>query len=83
MNELKPCPVCGGEAKFLIKAFGSSGITRGWEFGIYCTNCNITTPKTSYKLEIELNNNCVIVPTLDEREEAIKAWNRRVDNVKL
>lgn len=78
MSELKPCPFCGGEAKFLIKLHSERGITRGWEFGIYCTKCDVTTPKTCYKLEVQLNGAGQIDITEDERQQAIEAWNRRV-----
>ena len=53
MTELKPCPFCGGKAKFFTKAHTERGITRGWIFGIYCSQCDVTTPKTNYALEIQ------------------------------
>jgi Lar family restriction alleviation protein len=77
MTELKPCPFCGGEAKFFAKAYLERGITRGWQFGIYCTKCNVTTPKTNYGLEIQLADWGNIITTVDERPLAIEAWNRR------
>ena len=77
MTELKPCPFCGGEAKFLLKTYTAGGTTRGWEFGIYCTACDVTTPKTNYNLEIQLNDYGDIEVVVDERHSAIKAWNRR------
>lgn len=76
--ELKPCPFCGGEAKFLVKVSTERGIIRGWNFGIYCSKCDITTPKTNYILEIQLDEMGEIITVIDERPLAIEAWNRRV-----
>lgn len=78
--ELKPCPFCGGKAKFFVKTSICRGITRGNLFGIYCTACNITTPKTNYAVEFKLNDSGEIEVTQDERLLAIEAWNRRAGN---
>lgn len=80
MTVLKPCPFCGGEAKYLVKCNSERGIARGWEFGIYCTKCDVTTAKTNYKLEVNLSDDGQISPIEDERCEAIEAWNKRFDN---
>ena len=53
---------------------------RGYSFGIYCTKCDITTPKTNYSIEFQLNGNGEIEAIIDERSLAIKAWNRRAEN---
>ena len=78
--ELKPCPFCGGEAKLFTKASVSRGVTRGWEFGIYCSKCNVTTPRTNYILEVQLDELGDLTTIRDERSLAITAWNRRADN---
>lgn len=80
MTELKPCPFCGGKAKFFVKCSTSHGIMRGYDFGIYCTKCDITTPRTDYIIEFNLNDGGEIEVTKDERLLAIEAWNRRADN---
>lgn len=82
MTNLKPCPFCGGEAKFLIKCHMDRGITRGYNFGICCTKCGISTTKTNYGIELQLNSNGEIETTLDERPLAVEAWNRRVNDDK-
>ena len=79
MEELKPCPFCGGQAKFLINSRSERGSARGWNFGIYCTKCDITTAKTNYALGVQMAGDGSIVITTDERSEAIEAWNRRVE----
>lgn len=80
MIELKPCPFCGGKAKFFSKTNISRGITRGWEFGIYCSKCDVTTPKTNYRLEVQLGESGDIKVHEDERLSAAELWNRRADN---
>lgn len=78
--ELKPCPFCGGKAKFLVKCHTERGITRGYSFGIYCTKCDITTPKTNYTIELRLNDGGEIETTVDERLLAIESLNRRAED---
>lgn len=80
MDELKPCPFCGGKAKFLVKCHSERVISRGWNFGIYCTKCDVTSPKTDYNLEVQLDSSGEIKISVDERPLAIEAWNRRDDN---
>ena len=80
MTQLNRWPFCGGEAKFFVKYFSERGISRGWQFGIYCFKCNLTTPKTDYQVEVQLNELGDIVTIVDERDKAIEAWNRRVDD---
>ncbi len=79
-SELKKCPFCGGEAKFFTKAHSLRGTTRGWEFGIYCTRCNVTTPSTCYELAIELGDRGEIKTLVDDRAKAASDWNRRANN---
>lgn len=80
MNKLKPCPFCGGEAKFLINEFSVRLTPKGWEFGIYCPKCGVMFPRTDYKIEITFSDDGEITPTVDEREIAIEAWNRRAND---
>ena len=80
MMDLKSCPFCGGEAAFLVKCHSERGIARGWEFGVYCKKCDVTTPKTDYRLEMRLNEHREIETIVDERLLAITTWNRRIKN---
>lgn len=80
MNNLKPCPFCGGEAHFFTKCTVERGLTRGWEFGIFCSKCNVATAKTNYRLEVRLGDLGRITEIVDERQIAIDAWNRRADH---
>lgn len=81
MEKLKPCPFCGGKANFFIETYMERGITRGYNFGIYCTKCDITLPKRNYVIEFEMSSDDgELKVTTDERPQAIEAWNRRIDN---
>ncbi len=55
-------------------------MTRGYTFGIFCTKCDVTTPKTDYVIEFHMNGDGEIEMMIDERLLAIEAWNRRVDD---
>lgn len=80
MYELKHCPFCGGEAKFFTRTFFQKGVSRGWEFGVFCTQCDVQTPRIDYKVEISFESNGEIKTTTDERQLAADTWNRRTNN---
>ena len=80
MNELKPCPFCGGQPEFFANSYNQHGLTRGWNFGIRCQKCNIRLPKDDYKLYVRLSSDGDIITSEDERGIAEEAWNRREKN---
>lgn len=65
MNELKPCPFCGGIA--FVEHWELSSPDEGWDderydmYYITCSECESTTDEYRSK------------------EEAIEAWNRRAE----
>lgn len=77
MNNLKPCPFCGGEAKFFSKASFEHAFRRGWLFGIRCAKCGIKSPKTDYMVEVEFSDNGEVKTVKDERPTVIEKWNLR------
>lgn len=77
---LKPCPFCGGNAKFYTKSTTEKGFTKGWGFGIFCTKCDVRTAKDNYKLELHLNEYGDLETVTDERLLAVTTWNRRATN---
>ena len=80
MNEkLKPCPLCGGKAKFRTISNRSSHSNVGFDFTIECVKCKTSSPKT-YTIQFELGNNGEIELILDGREIALQGWNRRAEN---
>lgn len=77
MTNLKPCPFCGGEAKFFTTAVCKTGDRNGWRFGIYCTKCKLTLPKTDYAVDVEFTDYGAVKTVTDERPAAIEKWNLR------
>ena len=77
LEKIKPCPVCGGEAKLRINTSFTRCILRGWEFSIYCMSCGIHLSRNDYKVEVRLSENGEIETITDDRAAAIEAWNRR------
>lgn len=75
-NKLKPCPFCGGKAAFITRTHSSSHYASGFNFEIKCKDCGVQLPK-SYKAEFGLTEDGGINPLHDEREQAVKDWNKR------
>lgn len=80
-EELKPCPFCGGKAKFKIATSSSTSMQKGFRFNIACSKCRASFPKT-YEVEHTLAENGDMIAITDEREMAVKAWNRRANDGK-
>jgi restriction alleviation protein, Lar family len=79
MEELKPCPFCGGGSMFKRTARienSSGGI--GWKFVIECKKCGVRLPFEN-EIKIQLNENGEIKMLSDERIQAIESWNSRTD----
>lgn len=64
-NKLKPCPFCGGEAKFHLCANLENETLRAVYsgYGIHCCKCGTATPPH------------------ESKELAIEAWNNRADTL--
>ena len=69
MNELKPCPFCGGEAS--IRTGVTSSVPKVPKAIVICQKCSASTDWFCDK-----GGNAEFV------FEAIEAWNRRVENGK-
>lgn len=74
---LKPCPFCGGKAKFVTISNNSNHLTVGFDFGIECEKCGVGTPK-HYSLSLTLGESGAVVPFRDERDIAVNEWNQRI-----
>lgn len=66
-NELKPCPFCGGEAKYF------NGICTEWKPArafclVYCSECKVKTQDFDDK-----------TGDFEYKSKATEAWNRRAD----
>lgn len=75
-EKLLPCPFCGGKAVFETKGNSSSHYDVGFDFTIKCNKCLCVLPKR-YELRLTLGDCGQIVPKVDERKEALEAWNNR------
>lgn len=65
MNDLKPCPICGSEAKLTVYNTYIASFTRADKYYVCC-------PKNYHHSRQEDPLGFL------SKEEAIKAWNRRV-----
>ena len=71
MDELKPCPFCGGKAEFVRTAIKTKG---SWCDAVYvrCTNCDSRSNRVLYSAKMHKNDS--------EYREAQESWNRRYNN---
>ena len=80
-NSLKPCPFCGGEAEFVTDISGYQNDSRIICFHIQCKECEIEYPKR-YEIILHLGSHGEILADVDERKNALEAWNRRTCSCK-
>lgn len=76
-TELRKCPFCGGEAKFVVISKSDSLCDIGYCFTIQCSKCYIKLPR-EYRVDFKLSDRGSVTTTLDERKIAVNAWNRRI-----
>lgn len=78
MDELKPCPFCGGEAQIeCTSAVNADCLSK--IFVIRCQKCGLRSPEP-FRIfaRIENNGECEFDDT--QKIAAIEFWNRRADN---
>lgn len=81
MDKLKPCPFCGGVAKVEQTSCGTEPPNSAkLSFRIGCAKCGATAPGASGYISINLSHSGELNPWRDDRESAIKAWNRRASD---
>lgn len=76
IEEIKPCPFCGGEARFRVSENRSAHFGVGFTFFVECTKCGAKYPKR-YECLFYMDGNGTINARTDERAQAIDDWNRR------
>ena len=78
MIELKPCPFRGSKAKIEQTAYGTmDNASCKLSFAIRCIECGATAPNASGYIAINLMSDGSLNLWNDDREKAVKAWNRR------
>lgn len=68
-NELKPCPFCGGEPRYINRKCNVAAHAVG------CSNnlCIIWLPEDAKLRELNYYASCYV-----KKEDMIEAWNRRI-----
>ena len=77
-EELKPCPFCGGEAKFKIDSYFNTSTCAGFKFYIKCSKCDVDLKK-KYEYSSSMFSSGQIT-VVREKNRAIRDWNRRANN---
>ena len=72
MNKLKPCPFCGNEVELekIPLWHGSHGYHGCYEYEIKCSKCGCTVDQPK--------NDSIYRSEEEAKENAIKAWNKRM-----
>jgi len=83
MDELKPCPFCGGKA--IIKQeraqiMETNRDSARFDFSVVCVNCNAKAPGAFGYIAANLSRDGYVNVWHDDRPSAILSWNRRADN---
>lgn len=79
MDNLKPCPFCGGEAGVSIISIGGSGTEGSVHFKIQCKGCGATGTSTTYVAMMKLGKGLEMEFSGTAMEKATEDWNRRAE----
>ena len=77
MENLKPCPFCGGEAGVRIISMGGSGTGGNVHFKIQCKGCGATATSTTYVAMGKLGKGLEMEFAGTAMEKATEDWNWR------
>lgn len=74
MNELKPCPFCGG--KYVIAEINNLSK----RFTIYCEDCTANMELSFEDAQLDNGNFISFYKARELMDELTEAWNRRANN---
>lgn len=77
MEKLAACPFCGSKAEFFETLYEKDFDKLYIHFIIKCIECGAEIPNARGHIDIALDGNGELISTIDDREEAIKKWNKR------
>ena len=81
MQNLKPCPFCGGKANIEQTAYGTADLSSvRLQFAIRCKKCGASAPNAYGYITINLSSNGEFNVWHDDRNPATAAWNRRASD---
>ena len=80
MSELKPCPFCGGVAKFSQSGCGTENGSVVLNFRISCRKCGATASGAYDHVKMNLRDDGHLNIWYDGRGTSELAWNRRANN---
>lgn len=81
-NKLKPCPFCGGKARFITKSNKSSYTGVGFYYIIACSMCNCTPIQKEQDMNFFLDENGEVKITEGSevfKQNMIDTWNTRTE----
>ena len=80
MNNLKPCPFCGGKAAFVVKGNIARNSQVAFAYRIECSKCGYTPIDKTYEMYVNLDGNGTVKITAASeiiRQNMIEVWNKR------
>lgn len=78
MDNLKPCPFCGGEAQIICTSSVNADCLSKI-FVIRCRKCGLRAPEP-FRIYARIENNGMCEFDDTGKKAAIEFWNRRADN---
>lgn len=84
MDNLKPCPFCGGKAVIQqtgVKIMETNRDSVRFDFRIVCINCKATAPGAYGYISANLSRDGDVNVWHDDRPSAVGSWNRRTNDV--
>lgn len=75
LTKLKPCPFCGGEARFRIISSGYASDGKTITFTAECPKCRISRGMGNNIIKYDKDLN--VLYARDERQNVIEEWNER------